>query len=415
MALPLQVKAVSFILLLVGHEAVRVRDALKKLSSKNSDGLDPAAEWQQENAACSWSTGNWACLGPGAAVGNCAFRYLPNDGLPPFSSESCRLKDDYMLETNRAKYFQLQAKLLKVKSEKFSKKCSSAGVLHFKCTRRAKHVFRAMSFMTKAQDESLMASLTETQKQEDRALFQESLNHMTSFAGQDAKYVQMLKEKMIANGDAVKRNPLESIAEVVKLLTELLQGSTEEKAAARRAIQDLSPGVADGEEVDASELKQTLESQSAAIKDGLASELEKLDDESHESAEVLQTLETSGNSSTALLEKSNTGLLIEGETIVRGVAFVVIVGLVVAAIVWTVLEILAAIVAWAVLSIIGCGAYAAGHNSAITKNELPADKKMGVFTTMKCIAKVFTVPFVAVYKAGKAISDAFKQEELPPP
>merc|ERR1712019_93877 len=89
----------------------------------------------------------------------------------------------------------------------------------------------------------------------------------------------------------------------------------------------------------------------------------------------------------------------------------VIVLLVVVAIVWTILEILAAIVAWAVLSVVGCGAYALGHNHVIGKNDLPSDARMGVLGTMKCIAKVFTLPFVAIYKGGKAISRAFRKKK----
>merc|ERR1712149_153488 len=100
-----------------------------------------------------------------------------------------------------------------------------------------------------------------------------------------------------------------------------------------------------------------------------------------------------------------------GETAVKGIAFVVIVVLVVVAIVWTILEILAAIVAWAVLSVVGCGAYAAGNNYVVSKNELPVDQKVGVLGAMKCITKVFALPFLAVYKGGKAISRAVRPKE----
>merc|ERR1712187_469335 len=188
-----------------------------------------------------------------------------------------------------------------------------------------------------------------------------------------------------------EQNPLQSVQEVVKLLTMLLRGSTEEKEAARKAIQDLSPGKVGGQNVDLPAFTQTLESHLAEIKDGLKSEVEELDDESHESADIVQTLKKSTNS-TALLEMSSGALEIKTETVVRGIAFVVIVVLVVAAIVWTVLEIIAAIVAWAVLSIVGCGAYAAGNNAVVSRNELPSDQKVGVVRTMKCITKVFALP-----------------------
>merc|ERR1712187_1022148 len=207
-----------------------------------------------------------------------------------------------------------------------------------------------------------------------------------------------------------EQNPLQSVQEVVKLLTMLLRGSTEEKEAARKAIQDLTPAKVGGQNVDLPAFTQTLESHLAEIKDGLKSEVEELDDESHESADIVQTLRKSTNS-TALLEMSSGALEIKTETVVRGIAFVVIVVLVVAAIVWTVLEIIAAIVAWAVLSIVGCGAYAAGNNAVVRKNELPSDQKVGVLGTMTCFAKVFTLPFLAIYKGGKAISRAFRPKK----
>merc|ERR1711953_1397078 len=118
-----------------------------------------------------------------------------------------------------------------------------------------------------------------------------------------------------------------------------------------------------------------------------------------------------GANSTALLEMSSGALEVKTETVVAGVAFVVIVVLVVAAIVWTVLEIIAALVAWAVLSIVGCGAYAAGNNAVVSRNELPSDQKVGVVGTMKCITKVFALPFLAIYKGGKAISRAFRPKD----
>merc|ERR1712048_1275050 len=126
---------------------------------------------------------------------------------------------------------------------------------------------------------------------------------------------------------------------------------------------------------------------------------------------MMQTVSCQKGNGTALLEKSEGALQIKGEAAVKGIAFVAIVLLVVVAIVWTILEIIAAIVAWAVLSVVGCGAYALGHNHVIGKNDLPSDARMGVLGTMKCIAKVFTLPFVAIYKGGKAISRAFRPKK----
>jgi len=45
------------------------------------------------------------------------------------------------------------------------------------------------------------------------------------------------------------------------------------------------------------------------------------------------------------------------------------------------------------------------------KNEIPSDQKIGVLGTMTCFAKVFTLPFLAIYKGGKAISRVFRPKK----
>jgi hypothetical protein len=234
----LQAKAMYLMLLLAGHETVRIR---QKISVHNST-LNPQRrvedEWQSENEACTWTT-TFKCKGPG-----CGFRYLPCDR----PSESCRLTDEHMLKTERAHYFHLQAGLLAAKSAKFSKKCRDASDL--KCLRRAMHMFRAMIFLAKAQDSSLMDSLSAEQQDADRVLLQKSLDNIAGMAGSDGAVVQELMQKMRARKSVVMEDPSGTVKHLEVLLTKLLKGSEEEKEQARTEVHEMEiPSKTDEEDL----------------------------------------------------------------------------------------------------------------------------------------------------------------------
>merc|ERR1719316_326637 len=97
-------------------------------------------------------------------------------------------------------------------------------------------MYRAMSFMAKAQDSKFTADLSEEQRMADKQLFEDSLSEMKVFAGNDADYVMKLKEKLQRRG----RADFLMVEETVGILTMLLQGDAEEKATARKAIDNMN-------------------------------------------------------------------------------------------------------------------------------------------------------------------------------
>merc|ERR1719217_111151 len=161
-------------------------------------------------------------------------------------------------------------------------------------------MYRALSFMSKAQNSKFTGSLTEEQKTADRALFDDALESMKVFAGQEVEYVMMLKEKMQARGQA----KLEVIQEVVDLLTKLLKGTEEQRVEARNKIKALSSEKQPTTKEDVAEeakVIKNLEDKESEIQDMLENQLSHgggaIEDEDKESQEAL------GGNSTALVER----------------------------------------------------------------------------------------------------------------
>lgn len=411
----LKIKAIFFIALLAGHEAARIRESAR-LDGAAQDrrkamerSLDPASkEWRAENHACQWSTLDGGCVGPDSGVKYnsstaCSFRYLPLDYLPPASSQGCRFTDAHMLDHGRNKYFELQARLLNAKAKKFAANCKDASVLNLKCTRRAKHMMRALTFMSKAQDSKFVSELSEHQKAADEALFEDALENMKVFAGEEAEHVMMLKDKMKARN----KGDLEGVKEIVSLLTKLLQSTdSAERAEARAAIEQMSQ---EPEEVTAEqaakqkEIMDNLEAHESEVRELLENELiPKIDSEAKEAAAVLAK---SGNSS-ALVQTGAS--LVEDpsatiEVAVKGIAFLIIVWLTVSVVVWAVTAVLAYLLSLALVVIVGCGAYDLGQRG---------DGEVSVQGTAKCVVEIFGWPVVQGAKALKYIWNEYAPKEF---
>lgn len=388
MSFALKARAICFILLFVGQEAARIHNgarakvAIEELY-KDSQNDPVSDEWQEANHACKWSTWNGGCMGPGNNTEACKLRYLPLDKPPPFSSQACRYTDEYMLETDRSTYFDLQAKLLAAKAKSFAQKCSNASSFNLKCQRRGKHMYRAMSFMAKAQDSKFTADLSEEQRLADKQLFEDSLSEMKVFAGQDADYVMKLKDKLQRRG----RADFLMVEETVGILTMLLQGDAEEKANARKTIDSMSdaPSPLTEEEVEKQrEIEGNLEAQEGKMNELLSKELSLLDSEESEDEPNIRMLGgcagtrhgccADGRASATSPDdpcKGNNSALVQMRTelalsakdvneVLHGIAFILIMFLVVSAVIWAVQVSFHIILGFLLLIIVGCGAYRMG-------------------------------------------------------
>merc|ERR1719201_2272577 len=134
---------------------------------------------------------------------------------------------------------------------------------------------------------------------------------------------------------------MENIQEVLTLLTQLLQGSPEVRAAARATITAMSSEpqtMTPEEDAEQEEMLANFETKESEVAELLEQDLSNLDPEDHEATDLHELersspIESSENS-TALVQ--NDGALTEPpvETVVKGIAFVIIVWLVVSAIVF---------------------------------------------------------------------------------
>eukprot|EP00930_Biecheleria_cincta_P052524 TRINITY_DN3776_c0_g1_i1.p1 TRINITY_DN3776_c0_g1~~TRINITY_DN3776_c0_g1_i1.p1 ORF type:complete len:569 (-),score=122.68 TRINITY_DN3776_c0_g1_i1:171-1877(-) len=278
-----QLKAVFIILLLAGAEAHRITDqakiaksALGTLEQQNPFKTSYEKEWAKENKACEWSTvsmvqGKGGCVGTG-----CSYRRLPLD-LPPPSSQSCRLTDEFMLESERRSDFvTMQAGLLKSKAMKYRLGECSGSSLSPWCVRRLRTMMRAVKFIAKAQkdEDRGFAKQSDEQRAEQSALIDSALKGVAQSHGENGKIILELRRKLTANnGEQLKQNPRATTLRVVALLTSLLQGTPEEQAEAKDAITrmsdaggasiplppDMERAIAEGEN-DAIEAKELLSS-----------------------------------------------------------------------------------------------------------------------------------------------------------
>eukprot|EP00930_Biecheleria_cincta_P052525 TRINITY_DN3776_c0_g1_i2.p1 TRINITY_DN3776_c0_g1~~TRINITY_DN3776_c0_g1_i2.p1 ORF type:complete len:568 (-),score=126.14 TRINITY_DN3776_c0_g1_i2:325-2028(-) len=245
-----QLKAVFIILLLAGAEAHRITDqakiaksALGTLEQQNPFKTSYEKEWAKENKACEWSTvsmvqGKGGCVGTG-----CSYRRLPLD-LPPPSSQSCRLTDEFMLESERRSDFvTMQAGLLKSKAVKYRLGMCSESSLSAWCVRRLRTMMRAVKFIAKAQQDKDrgFANQSDEQQAEQSALIDSALKGVAQSHGENGKIILELRRKLTADkGEQLKQNPRATTLRVVALLTSLLQGTPEEQAEAKDAITHMS-------------------------------------------------------------------------------------------------------------------------------------------------------------------------------
>jgi len=410
-----QLKALLLIAMLAGHEAKRVQqeakmaEALARAGGGSVEGSQgPEEDWRAENQACKWKTASGGCVGSTTDLkGACKYRRLPLDWPPP-SDQSCRLTDDYMLEKDRSKYFRLQSELLAAKAEKF-KRCKGLKIYQLsgttKCKRRAKVMVRALEFMAKAQDSSLLESLSEAQKAEERVRFDNALKSLAESIGDDGALVLTLRAKLKGSA-AMRRDPSGTAGWILGVLQKLLRGTKAEQQEARDEITAL-PWLEQGDGPQAPQVQELTKERS------LAKEFERKPEELRDLMDEANVLDNESETddgeviNSALLQHAEfDGAVVSKESAAVSImAFVVIAVLVVATVVWSVAELLVAVVAWAFLAVLGCSAATVITNHAVEKHnkewpEFDPVKKKGVTSALKCMVKVFAWPFK---KIGRGI------------
>lgn len=268
---------------------------------------------------------------------------------------------------------------------------------------------RSIEFMAKAQDKTLMQSLTKEERENEKQLINMALGNFTEVLGPDGTAILDLKRKLAGDVAGARKDPHGTLMKAFRLVNQLLRGNETERLEARAAVSampepsDLNPQD-DNDNAKLDKLGDQLEEETDDVR-YLMDRLNVLDqpgkvhlEEEEEETNVLPLVE-SLNAHDLLKEKGHA-LLEKGKNtkVVKGIAYVVILVLVVLAILYTALETLAIIAAWAFLSLFGCGVY-----TVVKEPKDILDKKK----YLTCFAKVMWLPFHLAGKAATALCTLF--------
>jgi hypothetical protein len=258
-ATTLKVKAVCLLLLLAGHEALRVNGAARTTlavtkSLEVAQSLpksDAENRWNEASERCTWKVSKPGCSGEG-----CQFRPLP---LDTSLSEMCRLSDAYMLSnaSTQHQFVELAAQVLEQKSENFKKDCADPKLwqvskqLH--CHRRAGRMMRSAELLSKAAQVS--GEQDQNQQHAERAL-----ENIASAFGTDGQYLLLYKSKVKGDVLNICKDPIGKFGKMISTVSKLLSGSEDAKNEARRSIEKMpSKNLTKATKRDEKQIKRTTE------------------------------------------------------------------------------------------------------------------------------------------------------------
>merc|ERR1719379_2138534 len=278
------------------------------------------------------------------------------------------------------------------KCKKFAEKCGGSSLayltMNWKCTRRVKHMMRAMKLMTKAQDDELMKTVPPEQRAKEQDLLQGSLQNMAAAMGEDGAFVIMLQEKLKADPAGIKRDPTGKITHAIDLLTKLLKGSEDEKRLARAEIMSMP----DHGEPLSSEEEADLKANNTKLAEQLRSQE---GDPRHFLDSLDYIAPDNGTESEGALVQMGTGSVATGAEVG---AYIIIVLLTIMTIMWIAAEILSLLLLWLLISLFGCTMYHSLNETSVAS-----------WSGTKCIAKAFAFPLILAGKAVYAIGEYFSR------
>lgn len=295
------------------------------------------------------------------------------------------------------------------------------------CARRQQQMMRALKFIAKAEaSKETMDALPQADKVQQSELFKTSLENIAGTMGENGALVLELVSKVQADA-GFKRDPKASVQQLVQQIAMLTLGSEAEQAGAREHIKNYqaSDSLTEQETQEADVTNTRLGAQLSSDTQDVSEVLDHVDfaapdgKEDLDDSEVLIDPSSVSTNATSMLQVSSKALA------ANVIAFILLAILVVTVVVWAVLEVIAAIVTWALVAILGCGAYVAGHDKAIAnaaeKNAGVAKKKSmwswksksaqvdtkGFTGFSVCFLNVFAFPFIVTGRAAVATYNYF--------
>lgn len=378
-------------------------------------------DWRRMNEQCT--------IGPAGCRSRtaCAYRPLPLDAVAPGgrASSSCRLSDDYMLESNRTAYLRLQTELLAARAGQYAAACKDGhDAASAACERTSLEMLRAVGFISKAWGKAALRSLTEEERAQQARMLGSAVASLSEAVGPDGASVLELNRKLVRDEVGARQDPRGTVTKIVSLTARLLRGSEAEKRAAREAIAAMpeppqprasrAPGSPD---VGLSELEDRLEEHADEVRHLVdrVNGLDRLD-----ARDRPQVGGSGGRRSGAqrhadgiddftaeewimhfaLLEESR----LEGSNpmITKVIISTIIIVVNVIMCVVATLRTLAFLAVWALVAVLGCGVSAVSAPAA-----LPRDWATHAEQSLRCAGDILARPFTLVGQAANSLCRLF--------
>ncbi len=422
----IQIKALFILVLLGGHEAVRIHEDvnLTSLAYQSTSQLNPGKDekaYQDMNKECRafWKG---TCQKEG-----CEWKPFVLDGL----RSSCRKSDKALLSSSPAavkQHLKMFTGIMEAKATKYYDNCRGKFAAYKpKCMRRIQQMVNAVRFMTLARKKS--GEFSEEDREEVRKAFDLATEKIAAAVG-EGEAADKLKKKILSSG-SLQKDPPGTVEKMRDLMMQMTQGTDEDRARAKEMIErsdafepieaeeapePTEDGDEDMEETEQdSDFDQSLE-EVDALSDVVSEEeeTEPGDDGDEAGEKALSALQVRNSMQ---LDKSDAAgallvLLLVGATVF---AFT----LIAAALAY-------ALVGYALLSLVSCFAYHAGrYHGAKEVEETETDEKEATAVAVKkpatkkgitkwqafksggkCFVHYVAFPFKLAFKAGKWIYQA---------
>lgn len=213
-------------------------------------------------------------------------------------------------------------------------------------------MMRAMEFIAKAQNTSVMDSLTEQEQEHRGEMHNQALNDIAGVLGEDGPVVLELQRKMRANPARIRGDPEGALLELMGLVTMLMRGTEQQREEARASIHAMSDEGGDAGDFSMEETERA--SEMARGIDATMDEARTLLDQ-HNDVEAVLEEEENGGGALLQLEAAMESGDIEPSAIIVAVVFVMLVYLVWNAVVGVIMAVLGLLFMFIFLALVGCG------------------------------------------------------------
>lgn len=278
-------------------------------------------------------------------------------------------------------------------------------------------MMRAMEFIAKARDETLLNDLSAEEQAQQSQLHGEALENIAGTLGEDGPMIMELQRKMRARPAQVRGNPDRELLQLVRLVRQLLKGTEEEKEAARatiRAMPEEDEQPTPEEEARSAELVQALQqhvTENSKLLDQ-ANGIEQALNASAPDTSLLQMQNLLEDLDMNEMELDDSDMDIEPTAIIVAVAFVLIVYLLWSNIVMVVSAVLSLLFLLIFVALIGCGVASAFPSESGVHCGRQGTVGAVLQCEMSCTRRVLQIPFQYARQGLDRLSELFSLAEI---